>query len=164
MRRFVLLGLAVMTFALPVFGQPKFGVATTADKGTDFTKLKTYVWQSGWDAAPKAHELIVASVDREMKALGFEKKTSGPSDVVLKYASLRRTDVQVSTKATGDEAPRGTMEVGSLLLVMSQPAGGKELWRARLDKPMDVDPAKMGETIGAAVKDIFAKYPTRVAK
>ena len=82
MRRLVLLGIALVTFALPVFGQPKFGVTSTSDKGTDFTKLKSYAWQSGWDAPAKAHEAILAAADREWKARGLEKKTSG-SDVVI---------------------------------------------------------------------------------
>ena len=162
MKRLVLLGLALITFALPVFGQPKFGVTSTSDKGTDFTKLKSYAWQSGWDAPPKAHEAIVAAADRELKAVGLEKKATG-ADVTIKYAALRRTDVQVSTKATGVDAPRGTMEVGSLLVVMSNSAG-KELWRSRLDAPLDTDPAKITETIDAAVKAVFEKYPTKAPK
>src|SRR5262245_6514205 len=118
MRRLVLLGLALVTFALPVFGQPKYGVTVLAqDKGTDFTKLNTDVLQTGWDAPAKVHQLIVASVDRELKALGFEKKAAGPSDVVIKYAALRRTDMNVSTKATGPEA-KGSVEVGSLQVLM----------------------------------------------
>lgn len=163
MKRLVLLGIALVTFALPVFGQPKYGVTTSADKGTDFTKLKTYMWQSGWDAPAKAHEAIVSAADRELKALGLEKKTTGPTDAVIKYAALRRTDVQVSTKATGTDAPRGTLEVGSLLVVM-QNGAGKELWRARMDQPIDTDPAKMTETIDGAVKAVFAQYPTRIVK
>lgn len=164
MRRLVLLGLALATFALPVFGQPKYGVTSLiSDKTTDFTKLKSYAWQSGWDAPAKAHEAILAAADRELKALGLEKKPMGSSDVVIKYAALRRTDVQVSTKGTGPDAPRGTMEVGSLLVVMSSSAG-KELWRSRLDQPIDTDPAKMTETIDAAVKAVFAQYPTRMPK
>jgi len=161
MKRLVLLGLALVTFALPVLGQPKYGVTVLAqDKATDFTKLKTYVWQPGWDAPAKVHQEIVASVDREMKALGFEKKASGPSDVIVKYAALRRTDMNVSNKALG-EAAKGSVEVGSLQVLMAN-AGGTELWKVRLDQVIDTDPAKMAETIDGAVKAVFAKYPTRV--
>ena len=163
MKRLVLLGLALVTFALPVFGQPKYGVTVLAqDKATDFTKLKTYAWQSGWDAPPNVHKEIVASVDREMKALGFEKKATGPSDVVIKYAALRRTDMNVSTRATG-EAAKGSVEVGSLQIAMLT-SGGTDLWKTRLDQVVDTDPAKMAETVDGAVKAIFAKYPTRVPK
>lgn len=160
MRRFALLGTALLVmFALPVFGQPKFGVTvTTQDKATDFTKLKSYTWQPGWDAQPKVHEAIVAAADRELKALGLEKKAAG-GDVVIKYAALRRTDVQVSTKATGPDSARATTEVGSLVVLLT--SGGKDIWKVRLDQPLDADPAKLTEAIDGAVKSVFALYPTR---
>lgn len=160
MRRFALLGIALVMFALPVLGQPKYGVTVLAqDKGTDFTKLKTYVWQPGWDAPAKVHQEIVASVDREMKSLGFEKKAAGPSDVVIKYAALRRTDMNVSNKALG-EAPKGSVEVGSLQVLMTN-STATELWKVRLDQVIDTDPTKMAETVDGLVKAVFAKYPTR---
>jgi uncharacterized protein DUF4136 len=163
MKRLAILGIALVTFALPVFGQPKYGVTVLAqDKGTDFSKLKTYAWQSGWDAPTKVHQVIVASVDRELKALGFEKKAAGPSDVVIKYAALRRTDMNISTKATGAPAS-GSVEVGSLQILMTN-GSGTDLWKVRLDQVIDTDPAKMTETIDGVVKAVFAKYPTRVGK
>jgi len=163
MKRLAILGIALVMFALPVLGQPKYGVTVLAqDKGTDFSKLKTYVWQPGWDAPAKVHQVIVASVDREMKALGFEKKAAGPSDVVIKYAALRRTDMNISTKATGPAAS-GSVEVGSLQVLMLN-GGGTDLWKVRLDQVIDTDPAKMTETIDGVVKAVFAKYPTRAGK
>lgn len=164
MRRLVLLGLALVTFALPVFGQPKFGVTSTADKNTDFTKIKTYMWQTGWDAPKQTHDQIVASVDRELKALGLEKKTSAPADVLVQYAAVRRIDVQVNTKATGADAPRTTIDVGSLDIRFLKADTKAELWRARIDKPIETDPAKMGEIVDSAVKELFTKYPTRMPK
>jgi hypothetical protein len=165
MKRLAIVCLVLLAFALPVAGQPKFGVTATADKSTDFTKLKTYVWQSGWDANDKAvHAAITGAIDKEMKALGFEKKMSGPSDVIIKYATLRRIDVQPSTKATGPDMPRTQIDVGSLLLLMLDPATGKELWRARIDKPIEIDMAKMDATVTGAVTEIFAQYPTRIVK
>ena len=165
MKRLALVCLVLIAFALPVAGQPKFGVTATADKATDFTKLKTYVWQSGWDANDKTvHAAIVGAVDKEMKALGFEKKVSGPSDVIIKYATLRRIDVQPATKASGADLPRTQVDVGSMLLLMLDPASGKELWRARIDKPIEIDAAKMEATVTGAVTEIFTQYPTRIVK
>lgn len=165
MKRLVIACLALIAFALPVAGQPKFGVTVTADKATDFKKFKTYAWQTGWDAVDKkVHAQIVSAIDREMKALGLELKTTGPADVLVKYAALRRIDVQVSTKATGGEAPRNQVDVASLQVSMLEPGTGKEVLHARLDKPVDIDPAKMEATINALVAEIFAQYPTRVVK
>ena len=163
MRRLALLGIALVTFALPVFGQPKYGVTSSFDKATDFTKIKSYMWQSGWDAPQQVHKEIVAAVDRELKTLGLEKKTTGPADVVIKYAALRRTDVQVTTKAIGADAPRGTVEVGSLQILMLNNSS-MELWRSRVDQQIDTDPAKLTEVVNAAVTAAFTKYPTRMPK
>ena len=165
MKRLALVCLALITVALPLAGQPKFGVTATATPGTDFTKLKTYVWQSGWDANDKTvHAAITAAVDKELKTLGFEKKSAGPSDVVVKYATLRRIDVQLSTKTIGADMPRTQIDVGSLLLVMLDPVASKELWRARVDQPIEIDMAKMEATVNGAVTAIFAQYPTRLKK
>jgi hypothetical protein len=165
MKRFaVLIGLVLVSFALPLAAQVKYGATVTADKATDFTKLKTYVWQSGWDANDKSvHAQIVSAVDKELKALGFELKASGPSDVIVKYASLRRIDVEADVK--GDATtPRRQLDVGSLIVVMIDPATKKELLRGRVDKPMEIDPAQMPATITSFVADLFAKYPTRIKK
>jgi len=160
----VLIGLVFVTFAFPLAGQVKYGATVIADKATDFTKLKTYTWQSGWDANDrKVHAQIVSAIDKELKALGFELKTSGPSDVIVKYASLRRIDVQADMK--GDATtPRNQVDVGSLLVLMLDPASKKELFRGRVDKPIEADPAQLTTIINSAVADLFAKYPTRVKK
>jgi hypothetical protein len=164
MKRLAIACLVLTAFALPVAAQLTYGVTVITDKNTDFKKLKTYVWQSGWDANDKnAHALIVAAVNREMKALGFELKAAGPSDVVVKYAALRRIDVEVSMTADPD-ATRRQFDVGSLLLLMLEPGTGKELLRARLNKPIELDPGKAENTINSAVAEIFAKYPGRVVK
>jgi hypothetical protein len=166
MKRLVFVCLALVIFALPLAGQPKYGITSTADKATDFTKLKTYMWQTGFDAADKnVHAALVAAVDKELAGLGFQKKSAAPSDVVVKYASLRRIDVQASTKTTGAANPaRSQVDVGSLQLQMLSSAGAKELWKVRIDKPIDVDPAKMEATVGTVIAEIFAQYPTRIVK
>ena len=160
-QRLALVGLALLVCVLPIAGQPKYGVTAVADKGTDFATVKTYVWQSGWDANDKkVHAQIVSAVDRELKALGLTLKASGPSDAVVKYAALRRVDVEVSMMANPDAARR-QYDVGSLLIVMSKPGTSTELWRARIDKPIEVDPAGITAAVDSAVIDIFAKYPTK---
>jgi hypothetical protein len=166
MKRLAIVCLALVAFALPLAGQPKYGVTSTADKATDFTKLKTYVWQTGFDAPDKTvHAAITAAIDKELAALGFQKKASAPSDVVVKYATLRRIDVQPSTKTTGAANPtRSQVDVGSLQLQMLNPADAKELWKVRIDKPVEVDMAKMEATVNSIVAEIFTQYPTRVVK
>ncbi len=157
-------GLGLVALSLSVAAQPKYGATVTADKATDFTKIKSYVWQSGWDANDKkVHTAIVGAVDKELKALGLELKASGPSDVIVKYASIRRIDVVTDMKSQAN-TPRQQIDVGSLVVVMLDPASKKELLRLRVDKPIDIDPAQVDATVTSAVGEMFAKYPTRVPK
>jgi hypothetical protein len=158
------LGLVLVALSLPVAGQPKYGVTVIADKATDFTKVKSYTWQSGWDANDrKVHDAIVAAVDKELKALGLDKKTAAPSDVIVKYASLRRIDVVTDMKSEAN-TPRQQIDVGSLVVVFLNPTSMKEVLRLRVDKPIEIAPDQAVATVNAAVADLFAKYPTRVAK
>jgi len=164
MKRIAIVALMLFAFALPASGQTKYGATVMPDKATDFTKIKTYVWQPGWDANDKkAHALIVAAVDRELKTLGLEKKTAGPSDVIVKYASLRRIDVDLTAKPV-PEQPRRQIDVGSLVVLMLDPASGKELLRARVDKQIELDPNQAEAIVNSAVAELFAQYPTRVKK
>lgn len=166
MKRLALVAGLLAALSLPIAAQPKYTATVTADKATDFTKLKTYVWQSGWDANDKKiHGQIVAAVDRELKALGFTLKPSGPSDVIVKYASLRRIDVEVNTSTTATAADvRGQIDVGSLVIQMLQPGTGKQLLHGRIDKRIELGTDQVEAAINGAVAEIFAKYPTRVKK
>src|SRR6185369_10652403 len=161
MKRLAIVALVLVAFTLPALGQTKYGATVIADKATDFKKIKTYVWQPGWDANDKkVHALIVAAVDRELKTLGLEKKASGPSDVIVKYAALRRIDFDVTTKVEPD-TPRRQYDVGSLVVLMLDPASSKELLRARVDRPMQLEMAQAEPVINTAVTELFAQYPTR---
>ncbi len=84
MKRLVLVCGLALAFALapgrPLAAQSSSSVTASFDKGTDFSKLKTYTWEHGWQAFDKsAHEQIQAAVDRELGALGYQKRESGPS-------------------------------------------------------------------------------------
>jgi Domain of unknown function (DUF4136) len=144
---------------------PKYGVTTTADKNADFTKLKTYTWEHGWQSPDKQiHEMIVSAIDRELAAAGLQEKASGPADVLVTYASLRRIDVDLKSKPTDGEAGRRQYEVGSLVVLMLDPASRKELYRARVDQPIDMDREKIQSIVDTAVTEMFAKYPTKAGK
>jgi len=141
---------------------PKYGVTVKADDKTDFSKLKTYKWEAGWKSYDKnIHQTILDAVDRELKELGLEKRDSGAADVMVTYATVRRTDVDLKSKPSQGEAGRKQYDVGSLVVLMLEPGTRKELFRARVDKPIEVDVAKVQAVIDEAVREMFAKYPTR---
>jgi hypothetical protein len=150
--------------AVPAAQMPKYGVTATAEKNVDFAKFKTYSWTKSQPSADKSIDSrVIAAVDRELLALGMTKASSGPGDVLVSYASLSRTDVDVKAKADASGA-RPEHWVGTLVVALLDPASRQRLLRLRIDQPIDIDRAKLDPAIDAAVTALFAKYPTRPRK
>ena len=164
MKRVMWLCVLVGLVAVPLSAQmPKYGVTVKADEKTDFSKFKTYTWEHGWQAYDKGvHQAILAAVDRELAAAGLTKRESGPSDLLVTYASLRRIDVDLNAKPTAGEGTRPQVDVGTLVVLLLDPGTRKEFFRARLDQPIELDDAaKVKAVVDTAVKEMFAKYPTK---
>lgn len=163
MKRAMMLCLVAGLAAAPLAAQmPKYGVTVKADEKTDFAKFKTYTWEHGWQAYDKTVNLeILAAIDRELTAVGLTKKASGPSDLIVTYAALRRIDVDINAK-DAVEGQRRQYDVGSLVVLLLEPDSRKELFRGRVDQPIELDaPEKSRAAIDAAVAEMFAKYPTK---
>jgi len=142
----------------------KYGITVTADRKTDFSAFKSYTWDAaGYPAMDKAvHQQIIDAVDRELKGLGLEKRASGPTDLQLRYGAQRRTDTDTHADAPATNLP--TYPVGTLVVLLRETGSGKEVYRARMDKPIDLAPDKIKATIDDVVAEMFAKYPTRAKK
>ena len=71
------------------------------DQEADFTTFKTYDWyendQMVADEAPLAHQRVIAAIDRQMEAKGFQKASSNPDVYVTYYASDRENTVVDTT-------------------------------------------------------------------
>jgi hypothetical protein len=142
----------------------RYGVTVTTDRKADFSAFKSYTWDTaGYPAMDKAvHQQIIDAVDRELKGLGLEKRTSAPADVVLLYGAQRRTDADTRADVPATDLP--TYPVGTLVVLMREPETRKEVFRGRVDKPIDLAPDKIKATIDDVVAEMFAKYPTRTKK
>lgn len=149
---------------LVVLGQiTKYEVTVKVAKPAALAKAKTYSWTATQPSPDKTVDAqIVAAVDRELTALGFTKIASGKSDVLATYASLRRTDVDLKSKAD-TSGSRRQYSVGTLVVDLRDPATRQPLFRVRIDKPIDSEPEKLEAAINAAVTEMFEKYPTRTA-
>ena len=161
MKQICVVCLAVLVVVAPSAQKLNYGVTVTADRKANFSAFKSYAWDvAGRRALDKTvHQQIVDAIDRELKSLGLEKRSSGPADVLIEYDSNRRTDVD-----TGANAPPGKLpeySVGVLVVVMHEAAGKKEVFRARAHEPIDLAPDKAKATIDGVVTEMFAKYPTR---
>ena len=138
-------------------GQTKYGVSVKTVKPAALAKIKTYAWKSSTPAPDKRVDvMIVAAVDRELSTRGLTKVASGPSDVLVTYASVARTDVDLKKAEKNGALPE--FSVGTLVVDLSDP---KEdvLFRVRMDTPFDRDRATIEATINQAVAEMFAKYP-----
>jgi len=142
----------------------KYGVTVLAEKNVDFGTKRTYAWRKAQPSPDKAIDAqIVAAVDRELAALGMSKPESGPTDVLVSYASLTRTDVNLK----GKEDAKGLLpeyRVGTLVVAMYDPPSNRRLLRLRADLPIDVPRSELGGAIDKAVVMMFAEYPTRKKK
>ncbi len=148
----------VLTGSLPY--EPNYGVKVARDKKTDFARLRTYTWTTGWMAYDEVVDRqMVTAVDRELAASGFTKVAGQPPDVVVRYASLQRTDVDLKSKVPGTQLHR-EYPVGTLIVFLLEPRSMRELFRARVDMPLVTDRSRLPAQIDGAVARMFAKYPT----
>ena len=158
----IVITMAVAT-ALAAAQTPKYGVTAKVEKNVDFARLRTYSWTKGQPSFDKSIDSrVTAAVDRELSALGLTKMESGQSDVLVTYASVSRTDVDLKAKA--DEGRRPQYWVGTLVVALLDPASRQRLLQLRVDQPIETDRESLGATIDSAVTAMFAKYPVRRSK
>ena len=126
-------------------------------------KAATYTFTPGQPSYDKTvDQAIISAIDKEMSARGVTKVTSGRSDVVVTYLSVRRTDVDLKSTPSAKDGTLREYAVGTLVVSISDPADPqKKLFNGRIDKPLDLDPATYEATITAAVAAIFEKYPRK---
>jgi len=154
----------LICLAVSAAAAQKYGVTVTADKNVDFAKFKSYTWKKGQPAPLKSvDEQIVSAVERELQGLGMTKAATGTGDVLVTYASLQRSDVNLKAKKDANGIlPQ--YPVGTLVVDLLDPATQRQLLRLRLDKPLNADPSKLESAINSAVAELFANYPTRQKK
>lgn len=143
----------------------KYKITTEADKQTDFSTLKTYVWESGWTAYYEVpHEQIVAAIDKELAARGLKKLESGPSDVTVTYAVVTRMDMDEKGKLANGNGEWPTYPVSTLHVLIREPGTHRDLFRGRASTPVLRDPEKLGGIIQEQIGKIFEDYPVRGPK
>jgi len=158
--RLVLVGvLLVAGHAMAAAAQTKYGVTVRASEPAELAKAKTYEWASSGASYNKdVHLLIVAAMERELAARGLTQVPPGQGNLVVRYETLGRTDVDVRAKPASDgslpEQSAGTLDV-----TLRDRANQRVLFSARMNTPFERDPATIEATVNAATKAIFEKYP-----
>jgi len=154
----MLIGVSIVTQGVAQAGQgPKYGVTVQESKRAALANVKTYRWtQTRPSFDPTIDAQIVVAVDRELEARGLTKVT-GPSDLVVTYSSLSRTDVDLKSKVTPSESTK--LAIGTLTLDLRDGSNRSSLFRVRMDTPIETDRAKLEGIINASVAAMFEKYP-----
>jgi Domain of unknown function (DUF4136) len=157
----ILVGVLLLGDLAPALADvPKYGVKVKVNKHFDFRSLKTYCWTTGWRAYDDAlHRAIVFAVDRELAARGLLERAAEPCDVVANYASLQRTDIDLDTRAAPGSKLRRQYDVGTLVVLLKRPQSGIELFRARIDTPLEADRSRREGQVDAAIVKMFEDYP-----
>ena len=141
--------------------QQKYGVTVVLEKKVDFAKLKSYSWDNVQPAATRSvDDQIVAAIDKELKALGMTKVTSGPG---RRSGHVHGGPPHGRGPASRTHRVRGIQQyaVGTLSVILINPPAKERILELRLDKPIDTDASRAEATINAAVAELFTKYPTK---
>ena len=147
-------------------------VESDVDKSANFSALHTYAWSKGHDAfEPKAHQAIVAEVEKQMTALGFKQAPAASADVLLTYHTVRgseldlkKLDELLKKEDQATATKQATRILGHLALVMSNPSTRVKIWSAGTRRRLSDDPAKWNTELHDVVTALFATYPGKKAK
>lgn len=141
-------------------------VDSSFDKKADFSTFRTYAWNRGHQAYdPTAHKIIVDAIEAQMTSLGYTKVDQGKSDVVLKYHTVRGSDVDLEQlekwQKSGQTEPASEAILGSLLVVLYRTGSTTPLWEARTRQRLSQDAGTRTHEIQRAVASLFETYPGR---
>jgi Domain of unknown function (DUF4136) len=144
----------------------KYGVTVDVANAPVLVKASTYTFVPGQPVYDKAvDQMIVDAIDRELTARGVKKVRSGPSDLLVTYMSVRRTDVDLNSKPSSADGTLREYAVGTLVVLVTDPVDRqKRLFAARSDKPLDLNPSTYEATVKSVTASIFEKYPRRGAQ
>lgn len=161
------------------------------DTSVDFSRLKTYDWQSR-PVRPNENPLasnnlvderVHRAVDAELSKKGYQKVAADRADfmIMYHYDIQDRIDLDRSRSSVGvgvGSGSRGTFggigigiglggdrtyEQDTLAIDVIDPKSGKLIWRgvAKQEYAPKSDPQKLTERFNETVKDILAKFPPK---
>lgn len=143
-------------------------VTVDYDKGTDFSKYKTFAWGKGSPADnPMVHQRIVAGIEGQLVMKGLRKVESNPDIVILYHAA---TDTQVSVSAMGGGPLGGwrwgtgtayvdKVPVGQLVVDIGDRSSKKFVWRGTASGTINSKQEKNEKALSKALTKMFENFP-----
>ena len=136
------------------------------EKGTDFSKYKTYAWgkaQEGDAAEQPMDANLKAAIEASLAARGWTL-TKGAADAVIARELRSVEDERVGS---GDFQRTAMIKVPmkALTLTMMDASNKKEIWKAVVGQDVKKDQTdKIEKALAVEVKKLFAKFPPGVKK
>lgn len=164
-------------FSLTCFAQD---VKYSFDRGTDFSKLKTFKWQRAEKANyqdPVADRILKTTIGEQLAAKGLKETDSDSADVYVIYQMAVAEDVEWSSFNSSVDWQTGANNLASLsgattnattiirkgwlMIDMYNTADKKLVWQAHAVKTLGKgnDPKKMERNARKAMAKVFKNYP-----
>jgi len=139
------------------------------DKAVDFSKARTYAWQTGQPVSnPLLHKRIISAIDRQLAAKGWTKVEASPSAVLVYQAAV---DEQKELSAWGS-GPRWsgfgtarveTILVGQLVVDIYDASNAQLMWRGFVSDTVTDSTEKNERKLNDAVAKLFKRFPPKAA-
>lgn len=148
------------------------------DKQANFSSYKTYSWGEGTPAKnPLGHQRIIAGIEAQLAAKGWQKVASD-SDVVVIYNAATSTEQQINTFDSGGYwggygYRRGwggygggistttvqNIKVGELIVDMADVKNKSFIWRGTASDTLSDKPEKNQKKLDKVLAKMFKKFP-----
>jgi Domain of unknown function (DUF4136) len=148
-------------------------VQTNYMPGTDFAKYHTYKWvsiQNGAHPNQIVNQEIVQAIDSQLATKGLTKTDSDQADLYVGYQVAVNQQKQWTAFGTGGgwgwgggmaTATSSTIDNGTLVLDMYDPATKKLIWTGRATKTLNPsgNPEKNQKNIDKAMDKLLKHFP-----
>ncbi|MGA8306254.1 MAG: DUF4136 domain-containing protein [Candidatus Acidiferrales bacterium] len=150
-------------------------VTSNSMPGTDFTKYHTYKWVAV-EGASHPNQIvdtqIKASIDSQLGAKGLTKTNSDKADLYIDYQVSVNQQKQWNAYGTGmgfrfgggmATATSSTIDIGTLVLDMYDPASKQLVWSGRATKTIDPNNSqeKKQKNLDKAMQKLLKNYPPK---
>jgi hypothetical protein len=148
-------------------------VSVDFDKGTDFSKYKTYAWATGTPAEnPMIHQRIIAGIEAQLALKGL-RKAEGKPEIIVSYHAATDTQVSINTLGGGPfggwrfgtgTATVDKIPVGQLIVDIGDMSARKFVWRGTASGTISSKPEKNEKTLNTALTKMFQSFPPTPGK
>jgi hypothetical protein len=147
-------------------------VRTNYMPGTDFSKYHTYRWATiGTNGAPDQilDQQIKQAIDSQLAAKGLTKVDSDKPDLLIAYQVAVTKEREWNANSSGfgfpwfdgGTATSSTINVGTLILGIYDPAAKQLVWTGSATKTIDEskDPQKIQKNLNKAMQKLLKAFP-----